>query len=502
MDNNIIITFPNGLFEDNTLINRNSTVYIYEHPIFFTKYNYHKLKLILHRATMKYYEDFIKNKYKCKVIYVEYNKSINSIFAKHKNKKIEFYDPVDHDVIKDLKKNAKIYNIELFGHDTPLFLCTMQDMTNYLDDGGKYHQTSFYIWQRKRLGILVDKNNKPIGGKWTYDTENRLPFPQNFNKDIRFKTNDSKYVKEAVNYVNKYFKDHPGSDNFYLPINHQGAKQHLKKFLKEKLDCFGPYQDAVSKDIVFGCHSIISPFLNIGLLTPQYVIEEIMKKYTRTNLVSIEAILRQIIGWREILRMMYIFKHKEMKQLNHFKHNKKLDNKWFTQEPNTGIIVIDDLIKKVMKYGYAHHIERLMYLSNFMLLTETKPDDAYEWFMIFIDSYPWVMSGNVYAMGQYSTGPLLMTRPYFSSSNYINKMSTYKSKKDIYAKIKLGSEEYEWFEIWDALYYNFINNHKKEFSKNYAIASSVGHWNRKSKEEQNDLLRIAKNYLEKYYTHS
>jgi deoxyribodipyrimidine photolyase-related protein len=108
------------------------------------------------------------------------------------------------------------------------------------------------------------------------------------------------------------------------------------------------------------------------------------------------------------------------------------------------------------------------------------------------------MSGNVYAMGQYSTGPLLMTRPYFSSSNYINKMSTYSTRKEEYPKIKLGNEEYEWFEVWDALYYNFIKNNKTEFSKNYATARSVSHWKKKSKTEQDRLVKIAKEYLEKY----
>ena len=118
---------------------------------------------------------------------------------------------------------------------------------------------------------------------------------------------------------------------------------------------------------------------------------------------------------------------------------------------------------------------------------------------MFLDSYHVFMETNVYGMSQYSSGPIMSTRPYFSSSNYIDKMSSYHRKKDNeYNKIKLGNEEYEWYDIWDALYYNFINDNKKEFSKNYAIASAVSHWNKKNKQEKNKLLDIAKKYLQKY----
>jgi deoxyribodipyrimidine photolyase-related protein len=193
---------------------------------------------------------------------------------------------------------------------------------------------------------------------------------------------------------------------------------------------------------------------------------------------------------------MYVFEHNDMVKMNHFGHKRKIGKGWYA---GAAVGPINDIIRKVVTYAYAHHIERLMYLSNFMLLNEFDPDDVYEWFMVFfIDSYQWVMEANVYAMGQYSTGSMLMTRPYVSSSNYVNKMSDYKTKKDVYEKIKLGSDEYEWFDIWDALYYNFINNNKKEFSKNYAMASSVAHWDKKTKSDRDEMLNISKKYLKAY----
>lgn len=488
------IILPNQLFEINNLLEKDTVIYLYEHPIYFTEYKYHKLKLILHRATMKMYADYIHKKYNIKAKYIEFNDDINIAF-KHN---VQLYDPVDHDIAKEFKSLAKKNKVDISMYDTPLFLTTIDQLQDYLDNGGKYHQTSFYIWQRKRLNILLTKNDKPVGGKWTYDTSNRDPFPKGFDKDTKFNTNKSKYVLEAIKYVNKHFPDNPGSDNFYLPITFEAAKNQLKLFLKDKLNDFGKYQDAVDEKIIFGCHTVLSPLINIGLLTPKYVVDEIIKYYKQHNskLESVEGLIRQIIGWRCYVRMVYMFKHKEMNTLNHFNHKNKLGDEWYTAQTNIG--PLDIIIKKVLDYGYAHHIERLMYLSNFMLLSEIDPKQVFKWFMIFIDAYPWVMEANVYGMGQHSTGPMIMTRPYFSSSNYIDKMSSYHKKQNIYPKIKLDNIEYEWFEVWDALYYNFINNNKTEFSKNYSLATSVAHWNKKSKGDQDKLLHIAKAYLKNY----
>jgi deoxyribodipyrimidine photolyase-related protein len=450
---------------------------------------------------MKKYQSYVQKTYGCRVTYLEFDYNLDDLFAKYKHKQIDMYDPVDHDIAKEFNSLSKKYDIVFSIHDTPLFLSTKKDLQEYLDEGGNFHQTSFYIWQRKRLNLLLQQNGKPIGGKWTYDTANRLPFPVGFDQEPQFSTINNKYVKEAQQYINKKFKDNPGETNLYIPIDHKGAKAHLKEFLQERLICFGPYQDAVSKDIVFGCHSVLSPLLNIGLITPKEVVDEIIEYYHNHKkmvpLSSVEALIRQIIGWREVVRLMYVFKHKEMIQENHFNHTRKLSKEWYTGK--TQIEPIDDIIKKVIQYGYAHHIERLMYLGNFMLLNEFKPKDVYDWFMtLFIDAYPWVMEANIYAMSQYSTGPLLMTRPYFSASNYLNKMSTYKKRKNICQKVTLQGDAFEWYEVWDALYYNFVNNNRVEFSKNYATASAVSYWNKKNKSEKENLLAIAKRWFKSY----
>jgi deoxyribodipyrimidine photolyase-related protein len=496
----VVIILPNQLFEDNKMINQKTQVYLYEHPVNFTLYKYHKLKLILHRSSMKSYQDYLEKTYRCHVTYIEFHQDLNKIVKKYKNKQIDIYDPVDFHIITDLKKVCKKYQIELFVHDSPLFLLPIADLQNYLDQGGKYHQTSFYIWQRKKLNILVDKNEKPIGGKWTFDKDNRLPFPKTGIKDQIFKVNLSKYVVEGKKYIEKYFKDNPGSTDLYLEIDHQGAKKHLQQFLKERLNCFGPYQDAVSKNIIFGCHTVLSPMTNIGLLTHKYIVDEVLKYYAKNknkiNFASVEGLIRQIVGWASFTRLVYMFRHKELISNNHFNHKRKIGKSWYTGE--TGIEPIDDLIKKVLKYGYLHHIERLMYIGNFMLLCEFDPMEVNRWFMSLcaLDSYHVFMDTNVNGMSQYASANLFTTRPYFSASNYISKMSDYKKVVNKYKKIVINGQNYEWYEIWDALYYNFVNNHKKEFSKNYSLANTVSQWNKKSNSEKSKLLEIAKKFLQ------
>jgi len=385
-------------------------------------------------------------------------------------------------------------------------MSNLKDLKMYIKVHKDYTHNNFYIWQRKRFNILV-KKDRPIGGKWSYDVKNRKPFPKSFetNKRMNFKPKlvSNKYINGAKKYIEKHFKDSPGSTNFFLPIDHNSTKRYFTKFLKERLRCFGPYQDAVHKDILFGCHSVISPLLNIGIITPNYVVKKLIKygKKYRVPLYSLEAIIRQIIGWREYVRMLYMFERKKLSSGNFLNHKRKLGDYWFkyVTDRSTGFMIIDDMINKVMDYGYLHHIERLMYIGNYMLINKIHPKQCFIWMMVmFQDAYNWVMYPNVYGMSQYSAGPIMMSRPYFSSSNYIDKMSNYDKKKNKYKKLKLGDNDYEWFKVWDAIYYNFISTHKSKFKDNYAISRQIKHWDNKNKSEQKKIKQLANLYMDTY----
>jgi deoxyribodipyrimidine photolyase-related protein len=342
------------------------------------------------------------------------------------------------------------------------------------------------------LSILIDSNNKPTGGSWSYDSANRLPLPPKYKVPPTInKVKSDKYIKEAIDYVNKNWPDNYGSlDHFIYPIDSKGSKVWLNKFLEERLGKFGAYEDAVSESEPFVFHSVLSPMMNIGLLTDDEVVSSSYEFYLENKksipIESFEGFIRQVIGWRNYVYLLYILEGEKMKSSNQLAHTNKLNDKFWTAQTN--IKPIDSIINKIVKYAYAHHIERLMYLGNFMLLCQVDPDEVYRIFMEWtIDAYDWVMVPNVYGMSQFAT-PIMMTRPYFSSSNYINKMSTFKVKKDD-----------TWSENWDALYYNFIFKHRNLLKSNYAVARQVKHWDNKSESEQNLIKKKAKDYLDKLF---
>lgn len=490
------IIFPNQLFEEINVLKNQKDIFIVEHYVFFKLFTYHKLKLILMRSSMKKYADYLKKNIHANVNYLNFNDQFENIFKMTRNKDISMYDPIDHDIVREVNMLCKKYKIKLTILDSPNFMCTHALLKEYNEHNSLKHSV-FYKWCRKKFRILVDENNNPEGGKWSFDKDNRLSFPYNFDIDNRLQFQNGDYIEEAKKYVNKYFKNNLGETNLYIPIDHMGAKKYLKDFINKRLNNFGPYEDAVDSSTIYGYHSMLSALINIGLLNPSYIIKEVLKYYNKydTELRSVEGYIRQLF-WREYVMYVYLFYDTKFSS-NFFNNTKKLPNSWFTAE--THIQPVDDMINKSLKYGYLHHIERLMYVGNFMLLSKISPDEVYKWFMsMFIDAIaPWVMKPNVYGMSQFSTGPFMMNRPYFSSASYIHRMSSYK-KSGMYEKIALEKSNYEWFDIWNALYYNFVNDNQNFLKKNYSTSNMVSLWNKKTNLQRKTYLSIAKKYL-KYY---
>lgn len=489
----IFLLFPTQLFSDLSLLSKSKLIYLIEEPRYFDDFGFHKLKLAYHRASMKKYYDMLKKK-KLNVKYIDCEKVNNNFYKliKSENELINIFYLGDFPLQNKLEN---IFGKKLVINETLNFLIKTNefvDIKKLIYKNTRYSHEEFYKYQRKKLSILIDKNDKPTGGKWSYDSENRLPLPANIKvPETVSKVKSDKYIKEAIKYVNKNWSKNYGSlDNFIYPIDSKASKLWLNKFLEERLSKFGAYEDAVSEAEPFVFHSVLSPMMNIGLLTDDEVVTLSYEYYLDNKksipIESFEGFIRQVIGWRNYVYTLYNLEGEKMKTSNQLKHNNKLNDKFWTGQ--TEMIPIDSIINKIVKYSYAHHIERLMYLGNFLLLCLVDPDEVYRIFMEWtIDAYDWVMVPNVYGMSQFAT-PIMMTRPYFSSSNYINKMSTFKVKKND-----------NWSETWDALYYNFIFKHRNLLKSNYAVARQVKHWDNKSETEQNEIKKKAKEYLDNLF---
>ena len=486
--NSINIIFPNQLFEESNLFLNNKKTYLIEEHLFFKQFNFHKQKLVFHRSSMKNYENYLLSK-GIDVAYIETKNQESDIriFLDKKNvTEINIYHPEDNWLEKRIKKSCKKNNIKINIEENPLFLTAHDDLLPFFNpEKKKLFQTSFYKSQRKKMKILIDNDQNPVGGKWTYDDMNRHKFPKNKKTPtLDYSKLQSENYRDSVNYVQKNFTENFGiiNDIQLYPTDFKSSRLWFNDFLKTRFDEFGIYEDAVLIGESIINHSVLSPLINSGLLNPKYVVKNSLEFYKKNKIPinSTEGFIRQIIGWREFIRGVYVSKGSEERTKNYWNFNRKIPKSFY--DGNTGIDPIDDTIKKVEKSAYGNHIERLMILGNFMVLCEFDPDEVYKWFMeVFIDSYDWVMVPNVYGMSQFADGGLMSTKPYISSSNYIIKMSDYKKG--------------EWSDIWDGLFWSFMDKQRDFFKKNPRMRMLISSFDKMDSLKKEKLLMDAHNFL-------
>lgn len=415
------LILPHQLF-DKKYLDKNNKYHLYEHPQYFKKYKFNKKKLILHRASMKYYYDYLK-KNDFNVKYIDFDE-------KPKLSKYQLFDPIDK-----LKLTGEYELI-----DSPNFLLNHELHEAYREKTDKFMFTAFYMWSKKQLDIYPTLKSKDAMNRDRYKDDIKIPkLPTN--------KSDQKYIKSAISYVKKNFPNNYGNtDNFFYPVTHSTARKWVKNFIAKKFKHFGPYQDFVKKGENFMFHSILSSSINIGLINPCEIIDEIKKIKSKIPINSFEGYLRQLF-WREYQVLTY--KYADFSG-NYFGNRKKLTKDWY--EGTLGIEPIDDLIKDGFDTAYMHHIGRLMFIGNWMNLSGINPKEGFKWFMEFsIDSYEWVMHQNVLDMVFFVTGGKTMRKPYASKSNYLLKMSDYKKG--------------EWSEEWDKTYDKFLKKNKKKLWK-------------------------------------
>ena len=350
------------------------------------------------------------------------NKYIVKEVKRNDNFKYYMYHPTDKQMINK-------YNYSEF-LETPAFILEISEF----DDFYTNTQLDFYKKMTKKLNILMN-NNKPIGNRWSYDDENRYKYPQNFKED--------KYI------INNTIKP---------PTTRKIALKNLINFAKYKLSFFRTYQDAIDNETLIGFHSYLSVPLNIGLLTPLDIIKEVMKYDISLN--SLEGFIRQLIGWREYIRMHYII-NGDVDEWNYLKDmNKKIDATWYNG--NTDIEILNWSIKRVIDNAYVPHIERLILLNNFAILLRLKYSDVKKWFInMFVDGYDWTMlnvSMNVNYLSQ-DRNKKFMTRVYLTNGSYLKKIGLKINRIDE-DKIK-------------KLYTKFIIDNKEVLKTDYRVASYI-----------------------------
>ena len=482
------IIYPHQLFADHPALVDASQAVLVEEPLLFNQYSFHRQKLIFHRATMMQFAAALRKR-RIKVHYIEAGEmadtaAIASRLKQLQIRSVQYVDPCDDWLSTRLAAALAQQGIAASVLDDPHFLTPPSVIRDFTVGKERLYFTGFYIAQRKRLGLLLEKDRKPVGGQWSFDQDNRKKLPKGIPIPTLRRPPEGESVRAARQYVRTSFSKAIGEDaEFGYPTDHAGAAVWLDAFVHERLASFGDYEDSISAahEVLF--HSVLTPMLNVGLLSPRQVIEAAMTQAEFVPLNSLEGFVRQVVGWREFIRLVYLTHGRQQSTRNFWGLTRDIPSAFY--DGTTGIEPVDTVIRRVLRTGYCHHIERLMILGNFLLLCDIAPNAIYEWFMeMFIDAYDWVMVPNVYGMSQYADGGLMTTKPYFSGSSYVLRMSDFKKGP--------------WCTIWDALYWRFVDRHCDFFAANPRMSVMVK-MKDKLGERLNEHLRVADAFLLKLH---
>jgi len=468
----ISLVFPHQLFDPHPALAKGRKVLLVEESLFFGNdrhwpLNFHAQKRVLHRATMTHWMQAMQKRgYHVTRLETDGQPTTTAeLLAPHlKNVSVLHVCEVVDDV---LNRRLRRLEAKLVVHETPMFLTPLSFIDQQLGSKKKPFMAAFYQAQRKRLGILLDADGGPLGGQWSYDTENRQKLPKGHRAPALPVFAETEALKEAKAYVATKFPQALGNvAKFRWPVTREQALQELEAFLEQRLALFGHYEDAISSAQPWLYHSTLTAPLNIGLITPQEIIDRTLDYASEHEvpLNSLEGFIRQIIGWREFMRGIYHLHGVKVRNGNYWQHREPMPASFY--DGTSGITPVDSVIKRLHDSAYCHHIERLMVLGNIMVLKQIEPDAVYRWFMeFFIDAYDWVMVPNVYGMSQFADGGTFTTKPYISGSNYLLKMSDH--PKGL------------WCAQWDSFFWDFIGRHREFFLKNPRMSMMVRQWDKR-----------------------
>jgi len=374
------------------------------------------------------------------------------------------------------------------------FLATHQDFDDWAEGKKQLRMEFFYREMRRKTMLLLDDKGKPEGGKWNYDSDNRKPAKgsERTPQPIRFLADD--VTGEVLDLVGRRFSHHPGSlEHFHFAVTHEEAMRQKRHFLDEVLPRFGDYQDAMLTGEPFLWHSILSPYINSGLLDPLDLCREVEGKYRegKVPLNAAEGFIRQIIGWREYIRGIYWREGPDYVERNFLNADRPLPDFYYTGE--TDILCLSEAIGQTLDFAYAHHIQRLMITGNFALIAGINPQAVHRWYLeVYADAYEWVELPNTLGMSLFADGGIIASKPYASSGNYINKMSDYCQHCRYDVKQRTGDDACP----FNSLYWDFLDRNQNKLQDNNRLAMPYRIWDKMDLDARNQIRSQAKSFLD------
>ena len=491
-NHDLLILLGNQLFPQESIVSTDpGRVFMAEDLGLCTYEKHHKLKILMFLVAMREKRDELEHQ-GIEVDYFDiehpsfdqsYEQKLANCISRNGIRALKVFEIEDKDFEFRIQKFAEQNSLTLTIIPSPMFLLERPEFLEFSGSGKVLRMGNFYKEVRKKLDLLLDEDKKPLGGKWSFDEDNRKKIPKGLKLPPLFKTATSRYSAPIKKIIETKFNDHPGQMNdIWMPLTREDALKSIDHFLHLKFDNFGIYEDAILQDDTFMFHSALSPSLNLGLITPKDIIDKVLLFTDDNNipLNSVEGFLRQIIGWREFIRGVYQQHGDTQQESNFFNFSGTLNQSWYSG--STGIPPLDDAIKFSDRYGYTHHINRLMVISNIMTLCEIHPKQVYRWFMeMYVDSSEWVMTPNVFGMGTFADGGIFATKPYICGSNYILKMSDYKRG--------------DWCNTMDGLYWRFVDRHLGLLKNNPRLSFMRNTLKKMSDDRKQLIFASAENFI-------
>lgn len=334
--------------------------------------------------------------------------------------------PGEWRLLADMEAWPDLFDVDVELRDDARFIATVDEFSDWAADRKQLRMEYFYREMRRKTGLLMD-GDEPAGGEWNYDQENRKRLPKSKQTPQRWFCEPDDITREVMELVEDQFPDNFGKLRpFDNGVTRQQAEAARDAFMADILPGFGDYQDAMAQDEPWMWHSILSLYLNVGLLDPLDLCKRAEAEWQegRAPLNAVEGFVRQILGWREYVRGLYWFKGPEYKDSNFLNAQNDMPEFYWTGE--TDMACMSDAIRQTIEHAYAHHIQRLMITGNFALLSGIHPDHVNDWYMrVYADAYEWVELPNTHGMALFADGGVIASKPYAASANYINKMSDY-----------------------------------------------------------------------------
>jgi len=463
---------------------------------------HHRKKMIFLFSAMRHFAKDLQDK-GWTVDYIKLDSNENShsftdeierATQRHSISQIRVCEPSEYRVLDIVKTWEKTFNLPTTITPDYRFVASHSEFETWAEGRKQFRMEFFYRKMRRKTDLLMN-GDKPEGGKWNYDFQNRKPAKNDLfmPQPLRFKPDA--ITQDVIDMVDAYFPNRFGhSDDFFYAVTRKGAKKALAYFVEEALPRFGDYQDAMLTGEPFLYHSLLSLYLNVGLLAPLEICAAVENAYKdgKVPLNAAEGYIRQIIGWREYVRGIYWLKMPEYLESNALGASRGLPEFYWTGE--TDMHCLSQSIDQTIHHGYAHHIQRLMITCNFALLIGVEPKQLHEWYLaVYVDAFEWVELPNTIGMSQFGDGGLLGSKPYASSGAYINRMSNYCKSCKYDVKQRLGDKACP----FNSLYWHFISRNEDALSGNNRMSMPYRNLAKMDAETRQALIEQAESFLAK-----